>query len=176
MKQSAHVVQFFEADDRLVDAVSRFTREGIESGYTCVIVATEAHRERLDAALGPAGLDAEMLSAQYRYISLDAGSMLATFMVEGQPDQERFHRNMGLLIRQAAARGQPVRIFAEMVALLAADGNNAAVVRLEELWNELSRHHNFTLFCGYPTTAFAGDARTRNLICAIHSHVLPTGA
>lgn len=176
MKHAAHFVQFFDADDRLIDAVSRFTREGLETGCTCLVVATPEHRQRVGARLVADGFDAATFSAQYQYIALDARSMLATFMVDGQPDQERFHHSMGLLIRQASARGQPVRIFGEMVALLAADGYMDAVVALEELWNELSRHYNFTLFCAYPLTAFSGDLRTHTLVCAVHSHVLPTEA
>ena len=93
-------------------------------------------------------------------------------MVDGVPDQQRFHSNVGLLIRQAAARGQPVRIFGEMVAVLATMGRMDAAIRLEELWNELSRQEDFALFCGYPAAAFRSDHRLRSRVCALHDHVI----
>jgi hypothetical protein len=174
MNHAAHFVQFFEADDRLVRGVSRFLGEGLESSCTCVAVATPEHRAAIADALAARGLDPAALEADYRYIALDASETLAKISVDGAPDGQRFHEVMGLLIRQVAARGQPVRIFGEMVALLAKAGRLDAVIRLEELWNELSRHHSFTLFCTYPLTAFAGDLRSQTLVCAIHGHVVPT--
>lgn len=167
-----HLVQFFVQDEQLVDAVSRFVRETIESGCTCLSIATTAHRKVIDRNLQAAGLDVAALIAQYRYVPLNARALLSTFLVAGNPDQELFHRNMDLLLRQVAARGQPVRIFGEMVALLVSMGQKKAALQLEELWNELSRQHDFTLFCAYPASEVAGDPRFHKLICAVHSAVL----
>ena len=170
---SAHFVQFFNEDERLVETVARFVRDGIEAGSTCVVLATNAHREQIAARLEILGLEPERLAAAYRYISIDADLALQSFMGEDGPDQQRFHHNMGLLLRQAAARGQPVHVFGEMVAILATQGRARAAIRLEELWNELSRYHTFRLFCGYPLAAFEGDVRSRAIVCANHSHVVP---
>jgi len=167
-------VQFFDEDDRLVETVSRFVLESIESGCSCLAIATAEHRKAIDRNLHSAGFDVATLIAQYRYIPLNARAVLSTFMLGGQPDQQRFHLNMDLLIRQVAARGQPVCIFGEMVAVLLAERHAAAALRLEELWNELSRQHDFTLFCAYPSCDLARDARLHRLICAVHSSVLAT--
>jgi hypothetical protein len=174
MNHAAHFVQFFEADDRLVRGVSRFIGEGLESSCTCVSIATPEHRARIDEQLRGRGLDPAALEADYRYIPLDAAETLAKLTRNGVLDQQLFHEVMGLLVRQAACRGQPVRVFGEMVAVLAGVGRRDAVIRLEELWNELSRHHSFTLYCAYPLSAFAGDLRSQTLVCAIHGHVVPT--
>lgn len=174
MNHAAHFVQFFEADDRLVRGVARFLGEGLESNCTCISIATPEHRAQIDQHLRARGLDPAALEADYRYIPLDAQDTLSKISRDGLLDRKLFHDRMGLLVRQAAARGQPVRVFGEMVARLADAGHRDAVVRLEELWNELSRHHSFTLFCAYPLSAFAGDLRTQTLVCAIHGHVVPT--
>jgi hypothetical protein len=174
MNHAAHFVQFFEADDRLVRGVSRFIGEGLESNCTCISIATPEHRAKIAEQLRVRGLDPAALETEYRYINLDARDQLTKLSVDGRSDQQRFHDVMGLLIRQAGARGQPVRVFGEMVALLAAEGRRDAVIRVEELWNELSRHYSFTLFCAYPLTAFGGDLRSQTLVCAIHGHVVPT--
>src|SRR5258705_4834483 len=133
VQDSAHLVHFFDADETLVEIASEFIREGIESGCTCVALATAEHREGIRARLARFGLDAAALESGYRYIPLDAQAMLASFMNDREIDRPRFHHNVGLLMRQAAARGQPVRIFAEMVALAAAESLETAI-ELEELW------------------------------------------
>ena len=85
----------------------------------------------------------------------------STFMKDGQLDSQRFHRDMGLLMRQAASRGQPVHATGNLVSLLMEDGLATTALRLEELWNELSRHHNFTMLCGYARAPFTNAATSK---------------
>ncbi len=166
MTTSSHFVQFFSANEYLVDSASDFARDSIDCGSTSVVIATAENHKAIEATLEQVGLQPSKLSAQYKYISLDAHRLLSTFMVDGEPDQQQFHLNLGLLIRQASARGQPVRIFGEVVAVLATMGHIDAAIRLEELWNELSREQDFTLFCGYAADAFRNDQRSRLRVCA----------
>jgi hypothetical protein len=177
MSHSAHIVQFFSSDEEYVRAAGRFLSEGIVAGDTCVAVATAEHHRQLEAYLFDAGLNASALSAEYRYIPLQADHALQTFFdARSGIDQERFHRQFNQLMSQAAARGQPVRIFGEMVSLLVEQGHPAAAIQLEELWNELSRHHSFTLFCSYKVSPFTQNPRYRKLLHGIHSHVVCDGA
>lgn len=177
MTQSTHIVQFFSSDEEYVRAAGRYLFEGLAAGDTCVAVATAEHHRQLDAHLFAAGLNAAALSAEYRYIPLQAEHTLQTFFdARGGIDRQQFHRQFNQLMSQAAARGQPVRIFGEMVSLLAERGHPAAAIELEELWNELSRHHNFTLFCSYKVSPFTQNPRYRKLLQLIHSHVVCEGA
>jgi MEDS: MEthanogen/methylotroph, DcmR Sensory domain len=171
-----HFVQFFTDDARLQNAVCRYVRRSIESSSTCLVIGTAEHRRAIHESLTLDGFDVDALVSQYQYISLDAERMLSSFMFDGQPQKERFHRIMGLLIHQAASRGQPVRIFGEMVALLASRAQASAAFKLEELWNELSRQHEFTLFCAYRLSDIAYDHDSRHRICSSHSHELPQDA
>ncbi len=78
--------------------------------------------------------------------------------------------------KQRLFRNQsPVAIFGEMVALLWADGNTKAVLRLEQLWNELAKNHNFSLRCAYALGSFNHTAHAESFakICAEHSFVIP---
>lgn len=174
MRDPGHYVQFFDGDDGFVAAACRFIQEGIESGCTCIVAATPVHSEQIEARLRESGLDPAALAAAYSYIALDARSTLATLMKDGRLDSQRFHNDMGLLMRQAASRGQPVYAVGEAAPLLMEDGLAATAIQLEELWNELSRHHNFTLFCIYARAPFtsAPTSRTFDQICAVHSHVI----
>lgn len=168
-----HLVQFFYTDDRRLAAVERYIRDGLAAGDTCVVIVTTAHRKDIESQLRAAGIDPAAVSADYRYIPLDAEEMLATFFSPRTGiDMPRFHRTFGLLISQAAARGQPVRIFGEMVDLLVDQGRPAVAIELEELWNELTRQHNFTLFCTYQVSAFTENPRYQKLLYGAHSHVV----
>jgi hypothetical protein len=177
MSNSAHIVQFFRSDEEYVRAAGYFLREGLMAGETCVAVASAEHQPMLDQYLREADLDPEMLSAEYRYVPLQAEQMLQIFFdAHAGIDQQRFHHHFNQLIIQAASRGQPVRIFGEMVSLLAEQGHPAQAIQLEELWNELSRQHHFSLFCSYKASPFTEDPRYRKLLHSIHSHVVCEGA
>jgi hypothetical protein len=166
---SGHFVQFFHSDDELVRVVSDYLRDGFRAGCTCIAVVKPGHREAIDAALIQLGLDPEALAAAYQYIPLDTHATLSAFMKGERPDRERFHSTLGLLLAQAASRGSPLRIYGEMVAVLAERKLPRAVIELEELWNELSRERAFTLLCGYPDSLLSDELS--HMICAVHSNV-----
>ena len=69
-----------------------------------------------------------------------------------------------------------MRIYGEMVAVLWDQGNVAAAIELERLWNDLAIRHPFSLLCAYPTSAFHTDAGAEQFlqVCAQHSAVIPT--
>ncbi|MBL8271779.1 MEDS domain-containing protein [Steroidobacter sp.] len=177
MNTSDHILQFFSSDESYVRAVGRYLHEGLAAGDTCVAVATAEHLRMLDEYLAAAGLDVGALSAEYRYIPLHTESTLATFFdAHSGINRPRFHRQFNQLMSQASASGRPVRVFGEMVSLLVARGRPTAAILLEELWNELSREHNFSLFCVYEESEFTRDPQNRKLLHGIHSHVLAEGA
>jgi excisionase family DNA binding protein len=169
-----HLVQLYESDDYLATSVGAYFESGLRSGEGCVLIATPAHRDAVEAALAAGGsFDLEAARARGQYVSIDAAEALSQFMVGAQPDPARFAAAMGKLVR-ATARGRPgARAFGEMVALLWADGNRAGAIRLEELWNDLQRRHKFTLFCAYPMSGFADDEHGLGDVCATHSRVVP---
>lgn len=178
MSTAAHILQVFRSDAAFVTAVGRYVREGLDRNETCVGVVTPAHLRQLDEHLSAAGLNTAALLSEYRYIPLNAEQVLPTFFdARTGIDQERFHRQFNQLMSQAAAGGRPVRLFGEMVWLLVERGHGETALQLEELWNELSRQHNFSLFCSYKESAFTQDPRYRKILHGIHSHVfLPEGA
>lgn len=174
MPDSAHYVQFFNNDPAFVQAISAFLREGIQSGSTCMAMLTLEHREQVDAHLRELGLDPAALAAEYRYVPLDAPTVLAGFLNDGALDRHRFHHDMGRLMRQAGSGGRHVCAAGEMASLLVRQAGVALAIQLEELWNELSRHFSFSLFCGYDSTALSDDidGKAYRRICAVHSHVI----
>lgn len=176
VNESEHFVQFYETDEFLLDSLSSFIGSGLGAGSSCLVVATKAHREGLEERLRDRGLELSVACERGAYLWLDAAETLSRFMVDGQPDPMRFAEVIGKTIEHMAQGQRRLRIFGEMVALLWKEGNQAATIRLEELWNEMrARTVPFSLFCAYPLQIFAGEEYAEQFIeiCEQHSHALP---
>jgi len=174
-----HVVQFYSDDSFLLEELSKFVGTGLVAGDAAVVIATQAHLDGLADRLVSRALSVSKAAREGRYIALDAAKTLAKFMLNGQPDPVAFATTMGAVLRRAAAaaKGQDSRViaFGEMVALLWADGNTDAAIKLEQLWNDLARQHAFSLHCAYPISGFSDKTHAAPFlkICSEHSAVIP---
>jgi hypothetical protein len=173
--ESEHVVQFYETDAFLLHALSEFIATGLTASDACIVVATPAHRAGLDERLQATGLDLVAAHTSGQYVVLDAAETLTTFLVNDSPEPGRFTAVIGDLIARSTERGHQVRVFGEMVALLWAEGQYDAALRLEGLWNDLLTTSPFVLFCAYPIHGFGGEALAHGLgqVCATHARVIP---
>lgn len=175
----SHAVEFYGDREDFLNRLSNFIRAAIQSGGSCLIIATEANRQALAQRLRAAGIDLAHAVQNSQYLLLDAEATLARFMVHGWPDQQLFLAAIEPhLMHAKASLGPDVKFpvaFGEMVAILCGEGHYEAAVRLEQLWNELARKHAFSLRCAYPSDGFAPNTSARRYfdrICAEHSHVL----
>ncbi|HVW79536.1 MAG TPA: MEDS domain-containing protein [Mycobacteriales bacterium] len=169
----AHTVSFYDDDRHLVADVARFVADGLTHGERVVVVATAEHRAAIDDVLVQFGTDAMRAHIHGRFIALDAGELLRTFMVDGAPDPARFVAHVGSVIDAAAEDGCGVRVFGEMVALLWQAGGEPEAIALEALWNELAQSRRFSLLCAYPTQVFSETALPGiNRVCELHSEVM----
>jgi hypothetical protein len=112
-----------------------------------------------------------------RLVFLDAETTLARFMVNGSPDPDLFRAVVGKALRGVQERGghTGVRAYGEMVGVLWKAGAHSAAIHLEELWNELLKSSDVSLFCGYPIDVFSPEFQVGKvdlLLCA-HTHLLP---
>jgi KaiC/GvpD/RAD55 family RecA-like ATPase len=176
MNACSHLAEFFSGDERLVERVADFLQEGFDAGSTCIAVLTPHHRARVEAVLARRGLRSDELIAEYRYIAIDARTALDSIRSNHVFNVEEFHRSFGQLISLAASGGKQVHIVGEMVELLAEQGEGDAVIQLEELWNDLSRVHSFTLYCVYAedVSRRSLSQRERNQIITLHSRMPAT--
>jgi signal transduction histidine kinase len=170
-----HLVQYYEKEGFLYDRVTDFMSGGLQATDAAILIATRPHREGVESRLARKGVDLTELTAGGRYHALDARETLSRFMVDGRPDPHRFANTIGPVIRTARGSDRRVLAFGEMVALLWAEGNRDAAIRLEELWNDLARREAFALLCAYPITSFddAGYAQPFADINAAHTWVTP---
>src|SRR5580704_4899261 len=103
---------------------------------------------------------------------------LLEILVDGWPDEAKFDRVIGGIIRRATKTSVDDFLFAfrEMVSLLCAANNPDAAVRLEQLWNYLSLRHRFSLHCAYSLSSLHAEPDTLLKICAEHALAIPSEA
>jgi len=137
MGEREHFVQFYEDDVFLENSVAGYVGTGLEKGEGAVVIATREHRVAIAKKLKARGINLAEARSKGLYIALDAAETLERFMVDGMPDPQIFTQVVGRVLQQLLNGRKRVRAFGEMVAILWAQGNKAAAIRLEELWNEV---------------------------------------
>ena len=168
-----HIAQFYEHDDVLLDALAGFVAGGLKPGESVIVIATPEHLKALERRLAASSGELVAAMMEDRYIALDANEALATFMVNHWPDDQLFADLVTGLLQRARAKGNRVRAFGEMVALLWANGDSGATVRLEHLWQQFCQSQSFSLFCAYPKAGFTKDpSKSLAEICAAHSRII----
>jgi hypothetical protein len=151
-----HAVLFYASDADLAGQACEHLLGAGDSG-TAIVIATPEHRRLIAEHLARAGVDVPGRWAEGGLVTLDASQTMASFMVGGWPDAAAFWQTMSPLLKRALSRPGPVHIMGEMVALLWDDGQRAAAVDLEALWNELARQYSFALLCTYPVSGIGAE-------------------
>ncbi|HYN06668.1 MAG TPA: ATP-binding protein [Vicinamibacterales bacterium] len=172
-----HMVQFYETESFLCDAVGDFLHAGAEARQPLVVIATPSRWSGVSTRLRAKGADVDACREQGLLTVLDARDTLSTFMVDDMPDERRFQDHVGGVIEQQtrlSASGSG-RAYGEMVDLLWQDGNPDAAFRLEELWNDLASVHDLSLLCAYAMSNFHSERDQRRFldICTQHARVSP---
>ena len=169
---SEHIVHLFDEPKSLVDTVATYLFEGWRGGDTLLVVARASHWALASVELAARECPVDELVAEGRLVVLDAPTTLAAFMVNGEPDGEKFQRSIGDVVRRLCSESTAgLTAYGEMVDILAAQGNFIAAEHLEAQWNTLSTECSIRLLCGYSSSHF-GDERTGkhlDRICQLHT-------
>jgi signal transduction histidine kinase/CheY-like chemotaxis protein len=172
-----HAVQFYESHEFLCGVVARFIGQGLRTGAGAVLLLTAAHKLSVRNQLEADGIDVATALATGRLLFLDAHESLDGFMRGGQVDDARFFALLAAVIeRVSGAAGTRLRAYGEMVDLLWKEGLIEAALRLEQLWDEVTRTRPLSLLCAYDMENFqvGGDSAPFDRICAAHTRVIPT--
>jgi len=174
MRSCEHLVQFYDHEHALIDSLEGFVAGGLLTGESVIVIATREHREALDARLKARGLDVAYVQARDQYLALDAEATLSAFMVDGWPDEVRFSSLIRQLLARARSSGHRVRAYGEMVAVLLERGQQAAMLRLEQLWHSVVQRENVPLLCTYPIGGFTGAAAVESVraVCRAHTRLV----
>jgi len=168
-----HAVRFYENEASLCRIVANFLREGLAVGQPALVIATAPHSVGIIAELRARELDVDALIASRDLVLVDAREALASFMVGGFPNPEKFDRaaTAALDLVRDGRSGITVRAYGEMVDVLWKQGLDVAAIQLEMLWNRLARNGEFSLMCGYAMGHFYKDATVRD-VCRQHTHLV----
>jgi hypothetical protein len=177
-----HVVQFYRSDEELAARVGGYLAEGIHGGGVSIAIATAPHRRAFEDRLAASGIDVALARASGDYQAVDAEETLRRFMAGDEPDAAGFDRVAGSLIEEPARRGQSVRVYGELVAVLWDAGLMTAAIEVEEMWVGLGRRLPFGLWCGYRAEpaadgadgALAADGAPSALaeVCRLHGAIV----
>src|SRR5262245_56084972 len=80
------VVQLYQDEAFLGEAVTHFATEGLARNESIVLVATQEHWTGISRRLAGRGVDIDTLSRQHQLTVLDAEFTLSRFMAGTQPD------------------------------------------------------------------------------------------
>ena len=170
---STHTMQLFESDELLADAVADFCSEGVLRNETVLAVVREERWYSIAERVSARGVALDDALWRGLLTVRSAERMLKGIMRADRPHLPFMTTSIGPLISRLEAFGRPLRIYGEMVDILASRGEHVAALELEELWNVLLSQNKYRLFCGYSAANFA-DPQTRDelrRICAAHTEV-----
>lgn len=131
--------------------------DGLERGAGVIILATPGHTAEILRHVTRAGLNADGLRQDGRFVVLDAEATLARVMRDGRPAATEFRRVIGPLVEHLCRTGSAgCRVYSEMVSVLWAKGKRRSAIELEGLWNTLVETQQVSLLSTY---VLAGNER-----------------
>jgi hypothetical protein len=170
---SDHIVQFFDSDESRAECVAEFLATGLRLQEPAVVVARPANWSSTVEQLEARGVRVPQAIADGMIVVKDADDTLRRLCASGSPDPGGFETVVGKAVNGLARRGARVRVYGEMVDILAERGELVEAIQVETLWNRLGERIPFFLLCGYSAAHFVATATHRALrdICSAHTTV-----
>jgi hypothetical protein len=171
---SEHLLRLFDTIESRADTIGAYVKRGLAANQHVVLFAKSAHWKAADKRLSSGRRCVGSAFAAGRLTVLDAHETLDEITKQGLPDRARFSACIARAIPQNR-RPQKcgVRVYGEIVDLLAEELNFAGVISLEKLWNDQLKTRRFTLMCGYSSAHFGNPLARSALraICRCHSRI-----
>ena len=172
-----HVVQLYQDDEFLNQAVCCFTGAGLANGDSVILAPTLGHWEVIRPRLEAKGVDVQAARARGQLTIVDAHEFLPRLMRNAMPDSAVFNGVVGDAVSQARAGGryERVRVWGELVDVLWERGHVAASMSLEDLFDQLGKKCELSTFCSFRMDNFNSDVHARMLprLGTNHSHLIP---
>ena len=172
-----HEVGFYPDDASLLVGYARFIQSALEGGSPVIVVVIETHRVGLLSTLEANGVNVPAAVEQGSYIPVDAADALSRLMVDDMPDPVLCAKVIDDLVVGAAKVAQVehrrVSVCGEIAPTLLSKGNAEGAIKLEDLWDEITRGYGVHTLCGYLSSAFPNGENSPifKRICAEHSAV-----
>lgn len=176
-QNSRHEVAFYSDDAEFVDGFARFIERALKAGSAAIVILTESHHASLLQRLSTDGLEVAEAIEEGSYIRLNVADMLSKFMVDDSLDPVLFMQLARNLITEATigadGKHRHIAVCGEGVHCLLSAGNLDATIKLERMWNEIAKHEELDILCGYFRDTFDKEEKVsmRERVCAEHSSV-----
>jgi hypothetical protein len=160
-----HDILFCSDDNALLDGLTRFIANALNAGNAAIVWATESHRESLLQRLRAQGVDVETAIQRGTYVLSDAAEKphLVRMLVA--------IRGLSEAAFKAGKKLPRVAVCGERAGRFWAEGRADEAIRLEQLLNDLAKHHDVDTLCAYPRAQGQEDNPALKNICAEHSAV-----
>ena len=170
-----HVLQLYQEESCLLDALAEFVAAGLRLEEGVVIVGSTPRWELLLERLEESGVDAHSRVVRGQLRLCGAHVVLANCTAKGAPDRAQFYELMSGVLRLARTRYERVRVFSELTDALWREGERANARVIERYWQPLLRAYSLTLLCACPIDSLESQAYDGSLqeLCAAHTHVHP---
>jgi DNA-binding NarL/FixJ family response regulator len=153
-----HEVAFYHDDAALVGGFARLLEAALNVENAAILIANAEHRSDILQRLRANAVDVDGALKNGSLIQLDALDTVSTLMVNGVPDPVRCAKVVGDAVTRAfknAKGAHPrVAICGECAPALLKEGNAEAAIRLEHVWDEITRRYHADTLCGYLWTLF----------------------
>ena len=157
-----HQILFCADEAALLDGLTRFIAAALDEGNPAIVWATESHRDALIQRL------------RTRRVEIDAAIQRGTYIASDVAETADRVRILVTLrgLSEAASKGGTkhpcVAVWGERAGRLWAEGKTDAAIVLEQLFNELAKHHEMDILCIYPLPDAEDDKSDFSSVCAEH--------
>jgi len=172
-----HEVAFYPDDQAFVAGLAHVIKSVLSVGNIAILVATEPHRAGILQRLRADAVDVDAAINHGSFIELDVHETLGKFMVGDMPNANRCAQIVGDLLTHAIKsknrNHSRVAFCGECAPALLAQGNVEGAIRVEHLWDEITRNYDADTLCGYLDSVVPGrqDSLVLQRICAEHSAI-----
>ncbi len=143
-----HSVAFW-ADTYHADVLLDYVANGLAAGEAVVVAATPEHHKALEERLNEVGIDHMAVTGSGQFVALNADALHRDLAHDDHIDTERFDLLIGGPVRRVSGRWGAMRVYGEIVDLYWRRSDDHLALELEACWNDLRRHVEFPLLCGY---------------------------
>jgi hypothetical protein len=140
-----HVAAFHVSDAFIIHQAAAFIAAGLRGREHVIALATQRHWNVIAKHVEQVGVALGRATADGRLVLIEADQMIEMLTVSGHVDADVFRATLEPLIKP----GVKVRIYGEVVSLLAAKGDVEGALAIERLGHELARTLKLNVLCGY---------------------------
>lgn len=168
-----HVVQLYQNDEILLDTLTGFVQNAIDSNENAMVIATDSHLNALESRIERYGFHIDKLIFDGQFIPLDVEEVIAEFMIDGKAEESHIAETMSGLFTKGVNNNRGFRLCGEIAHTLLAQGHREIATEVERIADSLNHVNPTCVFCIYSKNLVGDDPITYDkVICAQHSKMI----